>query len=412
MIQKIKKIIREYPKVFWILAGSSFIDALGKTILFPYFTLYITKKFQVGMTEAGVLLAIFSVMGMAGSMAGGALTDKAGRKIMMLFGLVLSALSSLAMGFIERLSVFYIVAFFVGFLSDLGHPARQAMIADILPENKRAEGFGVFRVIHNLAWIVGPSIGGLMAARSYMTLFITDAVLSSLTALIILKSIAETKPKSPEHERTPGFLKTLAGYGEVVKNRLFISFLGVVIFMVLVYQQLYSTLSVYMRDIHGIPPAGYGMLMSLNAFLVVVFQFWVSRKVSGRNPFLMMTLGTVCYFIGYTSIGFIRGYGLFLAATAVITMGEMITVPVHQALVARLAPEDMRGRYMAISDLSYAIPSAVGPWAAGLVMDNYNPNYVWYICGFISILAIIGFLGLFTYTRRTKILGQEENPSS
>lgn len=412
MIAKIKGILREYPGKFWILAGASFIDALGKTILFPYFTLYVTKKFQVGMTEAGILLAIFSIMGMAGGMLGGVLADKAGRKVMILAGLMLSALSSLTMGFINRLSAFYIIAFFVGLLSDLGGPAQQAMIADLLPEEKRAEGFGVFRVIHNMAWIVGPSIGGLMASRSYLALFITDAVMSSITALIILKFISETQPERAEHEESPGFFKTLAGYLEVVKNRLFIAFLGVVILMMLVYQQLYSSLSVYMRDVHGISPSGYGLLMSLNAFLVVIFQFAVSRRVSKRDPFLMMALGTAFYLVGYLSFGFIRGYPLFMAAAVVITVGEMITIPVQQSLVARIAPEDMRGRYMAVSGLSFAIPSTVGPWAAGLVMDNYNPNWVWYICGIISLLAMVGFLGLYTYTRRTQVLEESDGGAS
>lgn len=379
---------------FWILAGSSFIDSLGRTILFPFFTLYITRKFDVGMTEAGILLAIFSVTGMAGSMVGGALADKIGRKIMIMSGLFLSAFSSLVMGFISELSIFFIASLFVGLLSNIAGPAQQAMIADLLPEEKRAEGFGVFRVIHNLAWVVGPSIGGLLAVRSYLLLFVSDAVFSTITALVILRFIQETKPDRSDEKDTPGFWETMGGYRKVVKNTFFMAFLGMVVLMVFVYQQLYSTLSVYLRDVHQIFESGYGILMSLNAFLVVLLQFWVTRTIRNRDPFLMMALGTAFYLIGFTSFGFIHGYILFMGAAVAITFGEMITIPVQQALVSRIAPEDMRGRYMAVSGFSYAIPSTIGPWAAGLVMDNYNPNYVWYICGVVSLLAIGGFLGL------------------
>ncbi len=409
MLKNFKETIREYPPKFWLLAGSSFIDGLGRTILFPFFTLYITSKFNVGMTQAGVLLAIFSVTGMVGSVIGGALADKIGRKVMIITGLILSAFSSLSMGLINNLSVFYVTAAFVGLLSNIAFPAQQAMIADLLPEEKRAEGFGVFRVIHNLAWVIGPSIGGFLAARSYMSLFIIDAVLSTITALVILRFIAETKPQKTDTENT-GFLETMAGYLKVMRNTLFIAFLGVSILMMLVYQQLYSTLSVYLRDVHQFSESSYGFLMSLNAFLVVLFQFWVTRKIRNRNPFLMMAAGTIFYLVGYTAFGFVHHYGLFMAAAVAITIGEMIALPVQQALVARISPEDMRGRYMAVSGFSFAIPSMAGPWAAGLIMDNYNPDYVWYICGVISVLAIFGFIILYLYTRNKGIFaGTEKN---
>ena len=86
---------------------ASFIDSLGKTILFPFFTLYITRRFGIGMAQAGILLGIFSVSGMFGGLLGGALADKAGRKVMILAGLLLSAGSSLFMGFISDLKFFY-----------------------------------------------------------------------------------------------------------------------------------------------------------------------------------------------------------------------------------------------------------------------------------------------------------------
>ncbi|MCK4543172.1 MAG: MFS transporter [Spirochaetales bacterium] len=408
MITKIKEVIAEYPGKFWLLVGSSFVDSLGRTILFPFFTLYITSRFVVGMTEAGALLAIFSVTGMIGSMIGGALADKIGRKGMVIAGLVLSAVSNLSMGFIGNLLVFYLMAVLVGLLSNIGGPARQAMVVDLLPEEKRAEGFGVLRVINNLAWVVGPSIGGFLAARSYLNLFIADAVLSLATALIILKFIPETKPQNLEEKGGVSFWETLKGYREVARNKTFMIFLVVMTLMVLVYIQLYSTFSIYIRDFHGITEKGYGLLMSFNAGIVVIFQFWVSRKIRNRSPFLMMALGTACYLIGYTAFGIVHGYVFLLLAVTVITIGEMITVPVQQALVADFAPEDMRGRYMAVFGVSWSIPSMIGPWAAGMILDNYDPNLVWYLCGIISALALAGFLGLYFRTRKEKAFASNE----
>jgi MFS family permease len=139
--------------------------------------------------------------------------------------------------------------------------------------------------------------------------------------------------------------------------------------------------------------------LSANATLVVLAQFWVTRKTKPHPPMAMMALGSALYLIGFTMFGFVSAYVLFLAAMLIITVGEMIVIPVGQALVARFAPEDMRGRYMAIFGLAWALPAAVGPWAAGMIMDHVNPNWVWYLAGVLGAVAASGFLLLYRATR-------------
>jgi MFS family permease len=89
------------------------------------------------MTQAGILLGLSSLCGLIGSMAGGALADKFGRRRLILFGLVFSALSSLSLGLANDIRVLYPLIIVVGLLSSVAHPAHDAMLADILPEEKR-----------------------------------------------------------------------------------------------------------------------------------------------------------------------------------------------------------------------------------------------------------------------------------
>src|SRR5512143_2299988 len=107
MIERLNKIYHEFPRLFWVVVVVSFIDRIGGTLLFPFFALYITQKFNVGMTQAGILLGISSLFGMVGGAVGGALTDKFGRKQLILFGLVFSAVSTLTFGLITHLSMLY-----------------------------------------------------------------------------------------------------------------------------------------------------------------------------------------------------------------------------------------------------------------------------------------------------------------
>ena len=103
-LERIHNTYGEYPRQFWILVLGMFIDTLGRTILNPFLMLYVTKKFDVGMTEVGMLFGLMAVANTVGRMLGGALTDRWGRKGMVIFGLVISGLSSLAMGLVLRCS--------------------------------------------------------------------------------------------------------------------------------------------------------------------------------------------------------------------------------------------------------------------------------------------------------------------
>ncbi len=306
---------------------------------------------------------------------------------MLLFGLVMSALSSLLMGVVNELSLFYLLALIVGILADMGGPAQSALVADLLPEEKRAGGFGIMRVVANLAVTIGPIIGGFLAARSYLSLFITDAVSSVITAIILFFTLKETiKPKEAgEPEQT--ITETFRGYIDVMRDAVLVWFLFASILMVFVYMQMNTTMAVYLRDSHGISEQGYGYILSLNAAMVVLLQFPITRWVNKFRPLVVMAVGTVLYAVGFALFGFVSAFVLFLAAMVIITIGEMFVSPVSQSIVARLAPEDMRGRYMAVYGFSWLIPIAIGPLLAGMVMDNFNPDWVWYLAGIIGLIA-------------------------
>lgn len=394
MFTRLNKIYHEFPRLFWVVVGVSFIDRIGGTLLFPFFALYITQKFNVGMTQAGILLGMSSLFGLIGSTVGGALTDKFGRKQLILFGLVFSAVSTLTFGLVNDLNALYPLMVVVGLLSSVAHPAHDAMIADILPENQRQEGFGVLRVVGNLSWIIGPTIGGVVANINFFYLFVIDAVISCVVAAIIFRTIPETKPEPHAQAESESLLQTVIGYRVVLKDFAFMAFTVAGMLMLIVYQQMYSTLSVYLRDNHGTSPSGYGFLMTTSAITVVLFQFWVSRLIKRRPPFLMMAFGTVFYMVGFALFGVVTAYVLFALNIVIITIGEMIVVPTSQAIATNFAPETMRGRYMAIFGLSWAIPSTIGPGAAGYILDNYNPNLLWYIGGALCGLSVLAYYAL------------------
>jgi MFS family permease len=404
------QVYREYPRVFWMMIAVNFVDRLGGSLLFPFFALYITKKFDVGMTQVGGLFAIFFASSFLGALPGGVLTDRFGRRGIIIFSLIATSFSTLLMGFVNEFQYFLLVAFISGIFTDVGGPAYEAVFMDVLPPEKRPSGFGIRRVAFNLAIVIGPVIGGFIAARSYLALFVIDAVFSSIVALMVYLMIPETKPTSPEGAEPESTAQGFKGYLQVLRDGKFMIFTGVCFLVWLAYMNMNTTLGVFLRDQHGVPESGYGWIISINATLVVLFQFAITRRTEKYPPMLMMAVGSFFIAFGLLLYGFVNTFFLFAVAMVILTIGEMVAIPVANAMVASFAPEDMRGRYSFVYGNSWGISFAVGPYLAGLILDNYNPNWLWYACGLIGLIALLGFLGLHR-TLHTKpiLLTQAQN---
>ncbi|MEW6405352.1 MAG: MFS transporter [Chloroflexota bacterium] len=252
----------------------------------------------------------------------------------------------------------------------------------------------MLRVIRNLAWIIGPTIGGFLASRSFFLLFVIDAIVSCIVAVIFYTLMPETKPEHHEAVQHEPFWKTVLGYRVALKDFAFMAFIVAAILMGAVYQQMYNSLSVYLYRHHSVDPQGYGFLMTTSAITVILFQFSVTRIIKKRPPFLIMALGTIFYMLGFSMFGFVSAYWLFASAIVVITIGEMLVMPTSQTLAANFAPEEMRGRYMAVFGLTWMLPSTFAPMLAGLILDNLNPNLLWYVGGILCAISALSYYGL------------------
>jgi len=242
-------------------------------------------------------------------------------------------------------------------------------------------------------------------------LFVIDSVLSCIIAVIFYKLVSETKPAALAENSHKTIWRTAAGYRIALRDLAFMAFLFASLLMLLVYTQMQNFLPVYLRNMHGFSTEAYGFMLTSTSVLVVLAQLCVTRMTRDRPTFVMMALGTVLYAIGFGMFGFISAYGLFILAAFIITFGEMIVVPISQALVANFAPQEMRGRYMAVHGLSVAIPTTIGPGLAGLILDNFNLNLLWYVGGVLCIFSALGFYALHRWLGSQKRFAPRGTPA-
>jgi MFS family permease len=308
------------------------------------------------------------------------------------------------MGYTESLLIFMVLTGFVGLLQDVGGPAQSALVADVLPAHRQTEGFSIWRVVVNISAGIGPVIGAFLAQNNFLLLFIADAILSFITAIVVFVFLPETRPQPKEGEKPQTLVQTAIGYRKVLGDRIFMAFIVLSMLGVIVYAQMNTSMPVFLRDVHGLPPTAYGSLLFVNALMVVAFQFTITRMLKGYSPLLLLAVGSVLLGIGFGMFGFFGGLVYFTLAMAIITIGEMVVAPTGQALAARLAPEDMRGRYMAMFSFSWAFPFAIGPLAAGLITDNISFYWVWYGAGILGLFCALAYAWL--HARVGKRLGK------
>jgi MFS family permease len=234
----------------------------------------------------------------------------------------------------------------------------------------------------------------LEAARSVLAIFVIDAIVRGLVAILVWRLVQETKPGKAKSVPEQGLLEVFSGYSTVLRDGAFLAFLAASVTMMVVYLQMYGSLSVFLSRTHGVDARGYGYLLTMSAVTVVLLQFGTSRMLRGRPPFLLMAAGTGLYMVGFGMFGLFSRYAWFVVAIIVVTFGEMVVMPTSQALAAGFAPEQLRGRYMATFGLSWSLPATVAPGAAGFILDNFNPNLLWHAGAALCAVSAASFVAL------------------
>jgi MFS family permease len=413
MFTRIRELYSEYPRQFWTLFWGTLIYSAGNGLIFPFLSLYLTGALSFSMTEVGIMYVTVAVITAASQVVGGALVDRIGRKPVMLFGLIGGVVPTVSMGLSGnllassngpmRLLVISILIILFGLTTGVYGPASNAMVADLVESEKRTRAYSLIRIVMNIGIAIGPAVGGFIATRSYLVLFLCAGLGSLVYGLLAVLFVRETLPAVGTSIK----LKTTqqstdAGFGAVFADRIFLTFCALFLVSILIYAQMNTTLPVYLKHDFGVNEREYGLLMSLNAAMVVFFQFPLSSWINRYEKGLMMAAGVLLFGIGFGMFAFVATLPLFFLAQAIWTTGEMITSPISQAFAADAAPSSMRGRYLGFYSLTWGVASGVGPLLGGLVMDRYGGRYIWYAALSLNLLVMAGFL-LFNSRMRSAI---------
>jgi MFS family permease len=288
LLNKLKLLYHEYPRQYWLMITGVVISTAGGSMIWPFLLIYASGKLDLPLSTVATLISINAGTGLLSSLVAGTLADKIGRKVVMNFSLTVNGLAYFLLMNAETYPQFVGLMIMIGLSNPLYHVGADAMLADMIPSEKRTDAFAINRIANNAAFALGPAMGGFLATRSYDLAFYCAGI-GFLTYSMILfflahetlntKNLTKASLKGSVVPTQPSEGSTVAqteGYRRVFQDKGYMTFVGLLSLGLIAPTMLWILMPVYAKTNYGIPEALYGWIPTTNAVMCVFVQYWVT----------------------------------------------------------------------------------------------------------------------------------------
>lgn len=385
---------RGYTRDIWAVFFARIVTAIGFSVSMPYLSLYLHNELGIPMTVVGTILMCASVVGAVLGVYGGELSDRRGRRWVMVRALFWRCLIFMLMGYvIAKKADVYIITGLLMLNSAFGSfflPASMSYVADLTAEEKRTSAYGLLRIGGNLGWALGPAIGGFLATIDYAYLFYFTGGCMLIATFILIKFSRESLSEAILSEKKRTSLKKIIS---VTKDTRFLLFTVICLVLFIAWGQLIYPLAVYSVNRVGITKTQLGLLFSLNGFMVVVFQYFISNLIPIKRLLTALWIGSLIYAVGYFSVGIAYSFVFLISSIIIITTAEMIVSPTSLSYASIIADQKHKGRYLGFFNLSRSLGWSFAPLVGGVLLDTFTGKniFIWLIIACFAISSALGF---------------------
>jgi len=367
--------LRSLPKLVWVLFVGTLINRFG-SFVFVFLALYLKNK-GFSSPQVGFAMGAYGVGAIGASLVGGWLADHFGRRNSIVLSMLLSAVAMLGLSQADGYAFLLVLTALAGFCAELYRPAATALIADITTPAQRVTAFAVYRLSINLGFAIGPAVGGFVAHKSFMYLFIGDAITSLVYAGIAIALI----PNRVVAHAADAVRRS--AFAAIIRDGAFLCFLAATFVASMVFMQHVSGYPLQM-DLYGHSSRVFGLLVSLNGIIICLSEIPLTTFTRRFEPRRVMMIGFLLIGGGFMATGFVSAIPWLVATVVVWTMGEMLFFPFSSAHIAAVSPPDMRGRYQGAWGIAWGLGAVAGPVAGATVLD-WNPRALWVGCGIAAL---------------------------
>lgn len=363
------------PRV-WILAAGRLLSQIGIGFTLFYAPIFFTTQVGLSATQVGLGIGLGSVAGIGGRFLGGSMADSPrwGRRPTLLGSALVSAVADGVLLLSTNFSIFLVGNLLMGFGVGLYWPAAESVAADITRPEQRNEAYALVRLADNVGLGLGVVAGGALISLTgaYRALFAIDGITFLLFFVTIYVAIAETRPpNNPERS-------LLQGWGQAIRDTNLMVYALVNVLLTGYLAQVQSTLPLYLNRFAGgsqsLSEGTLSLLFTGHVVLATIAQLPVARWLKRYRPARGLMVSAVFWGLGFGLV-WRSGTGAYpvtwaALALAVMALAMVAYTPIGSSLVAALAPEALRGVYLSVNSMCWAVGYLIGPPLGGWALDQ------------------------------------------
>ncbi|WP_392389034.1 MDR family MFS transporter [Gorillibacterium timonense] len=387
--------LRDFHPVVHTLVLGTVLARAASSMSIPFLAIYLARYSDAGIVANSLIIGASSLAGTVGGFIGGTISDRIGRKTVMLSALFCWSLVFVGFGLAREPLAFVLLNLLNGLCRSFYEPVSQALMADLTPKEKRFKVFSMRYFAINVGVAVGPLAGAYFSTRNASLAFILTGVIYFLYAVVLQFLLAHFGIRRIEGDtkKEATFRRAVGVIRRDVKFRYFL--VGAMIGSIS-YSQMNVTLSQYLDHSFTNGIGLFGTLISLNAITVILFQLPLTSLSSKKTPITSIAMGNVMFALGNLGYAFSHHEVAFMASMVVFTLGEILCFPAGNLLIDGIAPEGMRGTYFGAQSLQN-IGQFLGPLLGGILLEQANGTILF------SIMAVLTLSGTWFYVQGDRL---------
>ena len=370
----------------WLFLANLLNNA-GAAFMWPLTTVYMHNYLHQSLTFSGTVLFWMSLAMILGNYVGGRLFDRWRPYWTAILGVTVSTLTLATLIFWHSLWPYAIGLIVVGFGDGISMTVVNAYAATVTTKSNRYV-FNMLYLALNVGVVIGTLLVGYLLDLGIDVVFmVTTACYIGLVVIVLSKfniNVAAIKPETEKTGRTPD---TTTG-----AKRQLIWMICLLIFTVYLSYALWeSLLSVHMTNL-GIPFRRYSEVWTINGLLIIISQPLVTLFNERFKIGTQIGLGITLFALSFLGLVFARQYIDFIVIMVILTLGEVVGLPIVPAWIDDMAAVDQRGKYQGRFNMALSLGRAVGPSFGGMMVAQFSYTILFISVTLMMLVALAGVL--------------------
>lgn len=397
---RLKLLMHSYHPIVWALLIGTVFARGASFMAMPFIAVYLATTLDTNPILIGITIGMGPLAGTIGGFVGGNLSDRYGRKVIMLISIFAWAAVFFGFAVSKNVGWFIILNSLNGLCRSFFEPTSQALIADLTPKDRRMKAYSMRYMAINIGAAGGPLLGAYFALQSANLTFLITAISYLVYGVSLLVLMNKFTIPHPAATKRVKFIDALRVIKTDIPLRYFI--IGGIL-TGLGYSQIQSTLPQHLSDsiVNGV--VLYSVLLSVNAITVVVLQIPLTHFTRNLSIMRVLMLGSIFFALGYVGFGLFNSWTGFIVSMVVLTIGEILAFPSGSMFIDQIAEDHLRGTYFGANSFK-SVGSFVGPTLGGFLLKSIGGNYM-----FLVIAIIVAVSIFFYYAGYQQFLRQQQN---